>query len=227
MLRFFKKFLCEIVNRERPVCRANPRRCAISNIWARIQFDPELFCSQHRIQWQHPRQNRFMDKIFLQFRCILLKVSPLIHRNSDSEPLTRVDPPLGDVTVKREAFTVTNRTYKQQFASIYFLRLAVLKDYCVNACAEKWNDMAIAGQKAKHVERVLDVRQGELGWVVGTVYMDLPLKPNVLEDLARDVSLHFRSMLTSSILLQRRLLEKSTSTRMATCRSCLRTKVDE
>lgn len=47
--------------------------------------------------------------------------------------------------------------------------------------------MEIAGQRAKHVERVLDVRQGELGWVVGTVYMDLPLKPNVLEDLARDV----------------------------------------
>jgi hypothetical protein len=47
--------------------------------------------------------------------------------------------------------------------------------------------MEIAGQKAKHVERVLDVRQGELGWVVGTVYMDLPLKPNILEDLARDV----------------------------------------
>jgi DNA polymerase delta subunit 2 len=47
--------------------------------------------------------------------------------------------------------------------------------------------MTIAGQKAKHVDRVLDVRQGELGWVVGTVYMDLPLKPNVLEDLARDV----------------------------------------
>jgi DNA polymerase delta subunit 2 len=48
--------------------------------------------------------------------------------------------------------------------------------------------MTIAGQKAKHVDRVLDVRQGELGWVVGTVYMDLPLKPNVLEDLARDVT---------------------------------------
>lgn len=48
--------------------------------------------------------------------------------------------------------------------------------------------MEIAGQKAKYVERVLDARQGELGWVVGTVYMDLPLKPNVLEDLARDVT---------------------------------------
>lgn len=47
--------------------------------------------------------------------------------------------------------------------------------------------MEIAGQKARHVERVLDVRQGELVWVVGTIYMDLPLKPNILEDLARDV----------------------------------------
>ena len=108
-------------------------------------------------------------------------------RDPPSEPLTRANPPLGDVTNKREAFTVAHRTYKQQYASIYFLRLAVLKDYCVNACSEKWSGMTIAGQKAKHVERVLDVRQGELGWVVGTVYMDLPLKPNVLEDLARDV----------------------------------------
>lgn len=102
-------------------------------------------------------------------------------------PLKRATPPLGDVTVKRESFTVRNRTYKQQYASIYFLRLAVLKDHCVNACGEKWSAMEIAGQKARHVERVLDVRQGELVWVVGTIYMDLPLKPNILEDLARDV----------------------------------------
>jgi len=70
---------------------------------------------------------------------------------------------------------------------MYFLRLSVLKDYCVNACATKWSNLNIAGQNAKEIERVLDIRQGELGWVVGTVYMDLPLKPNVLEDLARDV----------------------------------------
>ena len=108
-------------------------------------------------------------------------------RDAPSQPLQRKTPQLGDVKLKREAFTVLNRTYKQQFASIYFLRLAVLKDYCVKACADKWSDLEIAGQKAKQVERVLDVRQGELCWVVGTVYMDLPLKPNVLEDLARDV----------------------------------------
>jgi DNA polymerase delta subunit 2 len=96
---------------------------------------------------------------------------------------------LGNVTTRREAFTVANRTYKQQYASMYFLRLSVLKDYCVNACAQKWATLNIAGQQAKQIGRVLDIRQGELGWVVGTIYMDLPLKPNVLEDLARDVQL--------------------------------------
>ena len=36
---------------------------------------------------------------------------------------------------------------------------------------------------------MLDVRQGELCWVVGTVFMELPLKPNVLEDIAKEVFL--------------------------------------
>ncbi len=39
------------------------------------------------------------------------------------------------------------------------------------------------------VPRVLDVEKGKLCFIIGTVYMDMPLKPNVLEDIARDVSL--------------------------------------
>ena len=46
----------------------------------------------------------------------------------------------------------------------------------------------IAGEQAQRVERVLDVRQGQLCWVVGTIYMDMPLKPNILEDISKDVS---------------------------------------
>jgi hypothetical protein len=37
------------------------------------------------------------------------------------------------------------------------------------------------------VERVLEVVKGKLCYIVGTVYMDMPLKPNVIEDVARDV----------------------------------------
>src|SRR6266702_136251 len=40
----------------------------------------------------------------------------------------------------------------------------------------------------KLVPRVLDVLKGKPCFVVGTVYMDMPLKPNVLEDIGRDVS---------------------------------------
>lgn len=47
----------------------------------------------------------------------------------------------------------------------------------------------LAGDKAKYVERVLDVRQGELCWVVGTVYMEMALKPNVLDDISKEVRL--------------------------------------
>ncbi|KIJ27429.1 hypothetical protein M422DRAFT_191058, partial [Sphaerobolus stellatus SS14] len=39
------------------------------------------------------------------------------------------------------------------------------------------------------VERVLDVTKGELCWMVGTIYMEMALKPNILEDIGRDFSI--------------------------------------
>ena len=32
------------------------------------------------------------------------------------------------------------------------------------------------------------MRQGDVCWVAGTIYMDMPLKPNILDDIAKDVS---------------------------------------
>jgi hypothetical protein len=37
------------------------------------------------------------------------------------------------------------------------------------------------------VERVLEVEAGQLCYIVGTVYLDMPMKPNIIEDIARDV----------------------------------------
>jgi DNA polymerase delta subunit 2 len=34
------------------------------------------------------------------------------------------------------------------------------------------------------------VRQGELCWVVGTVFMELSMKPNVLDDITKEVPSH-------------------------------------
>jgi DNA polymerase delta subunit 2 len=82
-----------------------------------------------------------------------------------------------------------NRQYQQQFADMYFLRLTKIKPAVDEVAAAAWDDIVIGGEKARPADRVLDVRQGELCWVSGTVYMDMPLKPDILEDVSKDVSL--------------------------------------
>ena len=78
--------------------------------------------------------------------------------------------------------------YQQQFGDMYFLRLTKLKPVVEQIAAEAWDGFQIAGEEVQRVERVLDVRQGKLCWVAGTIYMDMPLKPNILDDISKDVS---------------------------------------
>ncbi|WYZ38547.1 hypothetical protein EsH8_III_000461 [Colletotrichum jinshuiense] len=78
------------------------------------------------------------------------------------------------------------RSYQQQYADVYFLRLTSIRPAVDAVAAEAWDGTVIGGEEARHVDRVLDVRQGELCWVTGTVYMDMPLKPNILEDVSKD-----------------------------------------
>ncbi|KAL2025063.1 hypothetical protein VTK56DRAFT_65 [Thermocarpiscus australiensis] len=79
-----------------------------------------------------------------------------------------------------------DRQYQQQFADIYFLRLTKIKPAVEAVASTAWQGTVLGGETAKKKERVLDVRQGELCWVAGTVYMDMPLKPSVLEDISKD-----------------------------------------
>lgn len=72
---------------------------------------------------------------------------------------------------------------------MYFLRLTKLKPAVEEIAVEAWRDFHIAGEDVQRVERVLDVRQGKLCWVAGTIYMEMPLKPNILDDISKDVSL--------------------------------------
>lgn len=71
---------------------------------------------------------------------------------------------------------------------MYFLRLTKIKPAVDEAASAAWGGTVIGGEHATKVDRVLDVRQGELCWVSGTVYMDMPLKPNILDDVSKDVS---------------------------------------
>ncbi|GAP84194.1 putative DNA polymerase delta subunit 2 [Rosellinia necatrix] len=78
------------------------------------------------------------------------------------------------------------KSYKQQFADMYFLRLTKIKPAADQKALEAWGDLVVGDEPAKKVERVLDIRQGELCWVSGTVYMDMALKPDILDDVSKD-----------------------------------------
>jgi DNA polymerase delta subunit 2 len=76
---------------------------------------------------------------------------------------------------------------------MYFLRLAKIKPAVERVAAMAWDDLEIHGERVKKVDRVLDVRQGDLCWVAGTVYMDMSLKPDILEDVSNDVRVQLSS----------------------------------
>ncbi|KAI0665028.1 DNA polymerase alpha/epsilon subunit B-domain-containing protein [Cubamyces menziesii] len=104
-----------------------------------------------------------------------------------STPLTRpgttaVSPP------EHASFIIkaVDKSYRHQYANIYFVRLRELRQHVEQRAKKRWNE--VAGNPV-FVPRVLDVEKGKLCFIIGTVYMDMPLKPNVLEDVARDRSI--------------------------------------
>ncbi|KAF4625259.1 hypothetical protein G7Y89_g12910 [Cudoniella acicularis] len=76
--------------------------------------------------------------------------------------------------------------YQQQYGDMYFLRLTKLKPAVEKIAEDAWDGFQIAGETVQKMERVLDVRQGKLCWVTGTIYMEMPLKPNILDDISKD-----------------------------------------
>ncbi|KAF7304732.1 Glutamate decarboxylase [Mycena kentingensis (nom. inval.)] len=103
-------------------------------------------------------------------------------------PLTRPPTTVLPPTPETPSFLITTATksYKHQYANIYFLRLSHLRSSVLEKARERWAD---APGNPVYVSKVLEVQKSQLSYIVGTVYMDMPLKPNVLEDIARDNSI--------------------------------------
>jgi DNA polymerase delta subunit 2 len=74
-------------------------------------------------------------------------------------------------------FRVPKRQYTLQYAQLYYQRLATLRPAALAEAARRWGD------RGRHVGKVLDVAVGERCYVVGTVYADMPLKPNILDEI--------------------------------------------
>ncbi|KAI0060886.1 hypothetical protein BV25DRAFT_912021 [Artomyces pyxidatus] len=103
-------------------------------------------------------------------------------------PITRLRSTVLPATDTTPSFSMNakNKSFKHQYANIYFVRLRHLRTPIEKEALRRWKDVA---GSPKLVPRVLDVLKGQLCYIVGTVYMEMPLKPNVLEDIGRDHSI--------------------------------------
>ncbi|KAG6909452.1 hypothetical protein DXG01_000437 [Tephrocybe rancida] len=79
-----------------------------------------------------------------------------------------------------------DKSYKHQYSNIYFVRLRLLRKFVEERALERWGNRQ--GSPIL-VPRVLEVVKSRMCYIIGTVYMDMPLKPNVMEDIARDHSI--------------------------------------
>ncbi|KZS99300.1 hypothetical protein SISNIDRAFT_472204 [Sistotremastrum niveocremeum HHB9708] len=96
---------------------------------------------------------------------------------------TFVEPP---PSCRTFALGETHRSYKQQYSKIYFHRLLNLRQFVEESAARRWQ--SVKGGPTM-VPRVLEVEKSNMCWIVGTVFLDMPMKPDVLEEIARDQSL--------------------------------------
>ncbi|KAJ1979224.1 DNA polymerase delta small subunit Cdc1 [Dimargaris xerosporica] len=92
-------------------------------------------------------------------------------------------------------YLVAQRSYRQQYANLYYLRLSALKEAATTAAHDKWLSPAGGDGSSKaspsplptFAAKVTNIPPGEICFVVGTVYCDKKLRPNVLDDLSKEL----------------------------------------
>ncbi|EMR10955.1 hypothetical protein PNEG_01100 [Pneumocystis murina B123] len=105
--------------------------------------------------------------------------------NNINKPyLIRENPPFS--FLHQDDYIIKKRTYQQQYANIYFLRLVHIRPKIVHKAQEKWDGIFVKKKKVKRASRLLDIVHGEVCWIIGTIYIDVPLKPNILKDIRKD-----------------------------------------
>jgi DNA polymerase delta subunit 2 len=78
------------------------------------------------------------------------------------------------LNVSNEFILPKDKVYDLQYSGLYFTRLQLFRK-------------RLESTNAVHVQRVLDVLPGQTAFILGTVYVDAPLKPNVLDSVTRNI----------------------------------------
>ncbi|CAO0802974.1 unnamed protein product [Mucor circinelloides] len=86
----------------------------------------------------------------------------------------------------RQQLIIKKHSYKQQYASMYYVRLLKLRQALADACQSKWMSLP---EKPRYINKILDIQPGELCYMLGTIYLEMPAKPNVMNNLEDEDSI--------------------------------------
>jgi DNA polymerase delta subunit 2 len=90
-----------------------------------------------------------------------------------------------------DTFLLKERSYSKQFAPMYYNRLKQLRPRVAHSATRKWGKEHVNGKPVTKRDKVLDIRPDEPSWIIGTVYMEMKYKPNILDEVSKglDVSI--------------------------------------
>ncbi|ODV87182.1 hypothetical protein CANARDRAFT_5736 [[Candida] arabinofermentans NRRL YB-2248] len=79
------------------------------------------------------------------------------------------------------------RTYTNQFNSLYNTRVRKLKSRVLKMANQKWSNETINDEKVSYVNKILDVKNLTPTFIIGTVFIDMKYKPNILKDVSENL----------------------------------------
>ncbi|KAI8079681.1 DNA polymerase alpha/epsilon subunit B-domain-containing protein [Gilbertella persicaria] len=91
-----------------------------------------------------------------------------------------------ELSTLKESLLVKKPSFQQQYASIYYVRLLKLRKALEETAKARWSSVP---EKPKFVTKMLDVQPGQLCYMLGTVYLEMKAKPNVMHDLEDEESM--------------------------------------
>lgn len=81
----------------------------------------------------------------------------------------------------------SKRLYDHQYKDMYQTRAKELKSRVMKMAQFKWKNETINGEKCKYVNKILDIKNGIPSFVIGTVFVDMEYKPNILKEVSENI----------------------------------------
>ncbi|CAG8442216.1 24166_t:CDS:10 [Gigaspora rosea] len=96
----------------------------------------------------------------------------------------RVEVIYNDMPTLNDELLIKEKIFRQ-YANLYYVRLLGLRASVLNAAQKKWESI-LKPNTADTVNKILDIKFGVTCCIIGTVYMEMRLKPNILDDVTKE-----------------------------------------